>query len=65
MKYGKPDGPVNPSGVLPVNQQHDFRSYLVVSCDGTHMSAHAYQASVEPGGYGYEGRVFDAFPIGE
>ena len=63
VKYGRPDGPVNPSGVLPVNQQHDFRSYMIVSCDGEHLRARAYQASVEPNGYGYEGRVFDEFDI--
>ena len=63
VKYGKPDGQVNPSGVYPVNQQHDFRSYLIVSCDGEHLRARAYQASVEPNGYGYEGRVFDCFDI--
>ena len=63
VKYGKPDGKVNPSGILPVNQQHDFRSYMVISCDGEHLRARSYQASVEPNGYGYEGRLFDDFAI--
>ncbi len=63
VKYGKPDGKVNPSGIYPVNQQHDFRSYLVVSCGGGRLRARAYQASMEPGGYGFEGRVFDEFDI--
>ena len=65
LKYGRPDGKVNPSGVYPVNQQHDFRSYMIVSRQGDHLRARAYQASVEPNGYGYEGRVFDCFNIGE
>ncbi len=63
VKYGKPDGKVNPSGIYPVNQQHDFRSYLVISCGGGRLRARAYQASMEPGGYGFEGRVFDEFDI--
>lgn len=63
VKYGRSDGKVNPSGIYPVNQQHDFRSYMIVSCDGEHLRAKAYQASVEPNGYGYEGRVFDCFEI--
>ena len=63
VKYGRPDGKVNPSGIYPVNQQHDFRSYMIVSSDGEHLRARAYQASVEPNGYGYEGRVFDEFDI--
>ena len=66
VKYGVPDGKVNPSGILPVNQQHDFRSYMIVrraaGPDGR-LEATAYQASVEPNGYGYEGRVFDRFDI--
>ena len=36
---------------------------MIVSCDGEHLRARAYQASVEPNGYGYEGRVFDEFDI--
>ena len=64
-KYGKPDGAVNPSGVLPVNQQHDFRSYLIVTCDGKTLTGRGYQASVEPNGYGYEGRLFDEYVIAE
>ena len=63
VKYGRPDGKVNPSGVYPVNQQHDFRSYVIVSRDGERLRARAYQASVEPNGYGFEGRVFDEFDI--
>ena len=64
-KYGKPDGAVNPSGVLPVNQQHDFRSYLIVTCDGKTLTGRGYQASVEPNGYGYEDRLFDEYVIAE
>ena len=63
IKYGKPDGQVNPSGILPVSQQHDFRSFMIVSSDGKGLRARAYQASVESCGCGFEGRVFDEFVI--
>lgn len=65
VKYGKSDGTVNPSGHLPINQQHDFRSYLIVSREGNRLMGRAYQASVEPNGYGYEGRLFDEYVIAE
>ncbi len=65
VKYGASDGPVNPSGHLPVNQAHDFRSYLIVSHEGRRLVGRAYQASVEPNGYGYEGRLFDEYVIAE
>ena len=63
IKYGSPDGKVNPSGIYPVNQMHDFRSYMIVTRDGNGLTARAYQASVEKDGGGYEGRLFDEFAI--
>ena len=64
VKYGRSDGEVNPSGIYPVNQMHDFRSYMIITHENGRLRAVSRQASFEPNGYGCEGRVFDAFDIG-
>ena len=57
--------PYHPSGNLPVIEENNFRSIMLVHVGEDGMTAKGVQASVEDNGIGYIGRVFDAFTIAE
>ena len=57
--------PYHPSGNLPVVEENNFRSIMLVHVGDDGMTAKGVQASVEDNGIGYIGRVFDTFVIAE
>lgn len=57
--------PYHPSGNLPVVEENNFRSIMLVHVGADGMTAKGVQASVEDNGIGYIGRVFDTFTIAE
>lgn len=57
--------PYHPSGNLPVIEQNDFRSFLLVHVGEDGMVGTGVQASVEDNGIGYIGRVIDQYTIAE
>jgi hypothetical protein len=62
--YRKESDPYHPSGQKPVVEENRFRSFMILTfgADET-LSATGIQASVEPGGGGHVGRVFDRFRL--
>ena len=57
--------PYHPSGNLPVVEENNFRSIMLVHVGADGMTAKGVQASMEENGIGYIGRVFDSFTIAE
>ena len=57
--------PYHPSGNLPLVEENNFRSIMLVHVGDDGMTAKGVQASVEDNGIGYIGRVFDTFTIAE
>lgn len=53
------------SGNLPVVEENNFRSYMLVHVGEEGVTARGIQASVEDNGIGYIGRVIDNFTIAE
>lgn len=63
--YRGTSDPYHPSGNLPIVEENNFRSIMLVHVGTDGMTAKGIQASMEENGIGYIGRVFDAFTIAE
>ena len=67
--YRNTADPFHPSGNLPIIEENNFRSFMIVTADENGMQGHGVQASVETSDVetevGYCGRVFETFTIAE
>ena len=67
--YRNTADPFHPSGNLPIIEENNFRSFMIVTVDENGMQGHGVQASVETSDVdtevGYCGRVFETFTIAE
>jgi hypothetical protein len=61
--YRATNDPYHPSGNMPVIEQNDFRSVLLVHVGAEGMVGTGLQASMEDNGIGYIGRVIDQYTI--
>jgi len=61
--YRATNDPYHFSSNLPVIEQNDFRSFMLVRVDESGINAKGIQASMEANGIGYIGRVIDNFNI--
>ena len=67
--YRNTADPFHPSGNLPIIEENNFRSFMIVTVDENGMQGHGVQASIETSDVdtevGYCGRVFETFTIAE
>jgi hypothetical protein len=63
--YRGTSDPYHFSGVQPVIEANDFRTFMLVHVGSDGMTAVGMQASLEDNNIGYIGRVIDTFTIAE
>jgi hypothetical protein len=63
--YRGTNDPYHPSGINPLLEVNDFRTFMLVRVDRDGITASGMQASLEDNSIGYIGRVFDNFTIAQ
>jgi hypothetical protein len=63
--YRETNDPYHFSGIQPVIEANDFRTFMLVHVGRNGMTATGMQASLEDNKIGYIGRVIDTFTVAE
>jgi hypothetical protein len=63
--YRETNDPYHPSGIHPLIELNDFRTFMLVHVGKDNMTATGMQASLEDNNIGYIGRIFDTFTIAQ